>query len=79
MPKNVFDLYLEALEAKQDGDNETAAKCIAEAVGGKQATEVIRGNVDRILKTGSRINRAVTANLFGSESSRRRREKGTSE
>lgn len=75
MTKNVFDKYLEALDARKSGDRDSAADKIAQSLGGEHGTVVIRENVDRILKTGSRINRAVTDNLFSAEASRRRKEK----
>jgi hypothetical protein len=73
--KNVFDKYLEALEAKNAGDLDTAADRIAQSLGGEKGTTIIRANVDLILKTGSRINKSITDNLFSAEVSRRRKEK----
>lgn len=75
MKKNVFDKYLEGLEKLKEGDREAASKEIGQIFGGEGSTAVIEANADRIYKTGSRVNRAITDGLFSAEQTRRRKEK----
>ena len=68
---SAFDQYLEALEAHQRGDDDTAADKLAHAVGGHGATSPIRGSLCPILRRGTLAHDAVLQVLFAEERKRR--------
>ena len=70
---NVFDKYLDANDALNRGDVDRAAKILAKTFGGSEATGALVQNVKKALARGSRLNRAITDNLFGQERSNKRK------